>query len=58
MSVGTIWDGYYYARQLRDVLEANEYSLLYVEVADEHAWGNWRALLDDLLIYFFAPGIE
>ena len=55
MSVGTVWDGFYYARQMRDIMEQQGYPLLYIEVTDEHAWGNWRNLLDDLLIYFFPP---
>lgn len=53
MSTGTIYDTADEARQLRDVLEAKGYDLLYMEVNEGHSWGNWRALLDEPLVYFF-----
>lgn len=43
------------ARRLRDALEAREYPLRYMEVNEGHGWGNWRALMDDMLRYFFPP---
>lgn len=54
MSVGTLGDvSIEVARHVRDILEAKGYPLLYIETNDGHAWGNYRALLDELLIYFF-----
>ena len=40
------------ARALRDAL-GNRVEVKYVEVNDGHSWGQWRALLDDMLIFFF-----
>jgi enterochelin esterase-like enzyme len=37
----------------RDALEASDNEMMYVEVNDQHCWGQWRGLLDDLLVYFF-----
>jgi hypothetical protein len=28
--------------------------MMYIETNDQHSWGNWRALLDEMLIYFFS----
>jgi enterochelin esterase-like enzyme len=53
MSQGTYDFDMENTRALRDVLEAKGYPLRYVEVNDGHAWGNWRGLLDDMLIYLF-----
>lgn len=53
MSTGTIYDTADEARQLRDILEERGYDLRYVEVNEGHSWGNWRALMDEPLIYFF-----
>ena len=40
-------------RQLRDVLRSKAYPFKYVETNDGHSWGNWRGVLDDMLIYFW-----
>lgn len=40
--------------RLRDILEAKGYLLMYIETNDQHSWGNWHALLDEMLIYFFS----
>ncbi|MBI5961478.1 MAG: esterase family protein [Chloroflexi bacterium] len=53
LSMGVIGDDVYNARRLRDNLESKGYPLLYVEVNDGHSWGNWRGLLDEVLIYFY-----
>lgn len=55
MSTGTISDDTENTRHLREVLQSKGYPLHYIEVSEGHSWGNWRALLDDLLIYFFGP---
>lgn len=41
---------------LRTVIERRGYQLTTVQVNEGHSWGNWRGLLDDMLIHFF--GIE
>lgn len=50
MSTGTINDTEDGARQMRAVFEANGHALTYREVPEGHSWGNWRALLDEVLV--------
>ena len=40
-------------RSLRDALESHQYNYAYAEFNEGHSWGNWRAHLDDLLIFLF-----
>jgi enterochelin esterase-like enzyme len=54
MSTGLINDTGQQAQQLRDVFNGKGYPLLYKEVNEGHSWGNWRALIDDPLMWFFA----
>lgn len=53
MTTGTINDTEDGARRLRSLFEAKGYPLVYHEVAEGHSWGNWRALLDDMLRHFW-----
>lgn len=53
MSTGTIYDTQLVARQMRDVLNIKGYPLRYIEKNEGHSWGNWRALIDEPLLYFF-----
>ncbi|MCQ3932763.1 MAG: hypothetical protein DPW16_20125 [Chloroflexi bacterium] len=53
MSQGSIWDDIENTRRLRDIFGAKGYPIMFIETPDGHSWGNWRTLLDDLLIYFF-----
>ncbi|MDX1532089.1 MAG: alpha/beta hydrolase-fold protein, partial [Rhodothermales bacterium] len=50
MSTGTINDTQAGAQQMRTVFEAHGHDLTYREVPEGHSWGNWRALLDEVLI--------
>lgn len=50
MSTGTINDTEDGARRMRDVFTAGSHDLTYKEVPEGHSWGNWRALIDDVLI--------
>ena len=50
MSTGTINDTEDGARRMRDVFDANDHALAYREVPEGHSWGNWRALLDEVLV--------
>jgi len=45
-------------REFRDLLQAKNYELKYVEISAGHNWDNWRRLLDDVLLYYYAgePG--
>lgn len=42
-------------RNFIPVLQSKDYPYLYNEYHEGHSWGNWRAHIDDALIYFF-PG--
>lgn len=53
MSTGVINDTQTEAHRMKAILEAKGYPLLYKEVNEGHSWGNWRNLIDDVLIYFF-----
>lgn len=53
-STGTKRDNTKAARKFRRVLETKGYDLTYTEVPFGHDWNNWRPLVDDLLLTFFA----
>lgn len=40
-------------RHLRNILRTKVYPFKYVETNDGHSWGNWRGVLDDMLLYFW-----
>lgn len=57
MTTGTINDTEDGARRMRDVMQGRGLALTYTEVPEGHSWGNWRALLDDMLRTLLpAPG--
>ncbi len=41
------------ALKMKSILDKNTCTYQYLEVNQGHSWGNWRDLIDDLLIYFF-----
>ncbi|MDD2279448.1 MAG: alpha/beta hydrolase-fold protein [Bacteroidales bacterium] len=53
MSTGVIFDTEVRARAMKVVLESKQYPLHYIEVNQGHSWGNWRALIDEPLTFFF-----
>ena len=53
MTTGTIHDTEASARKMKEILLDKGYRIKYIEVPEGHSWGNWRALLDDILEYFF-----
>lgn len=53
MSSGVINDTEDRARAMKSVLEEKDYPLEYKEVNEGHSWGNWRALIDEVLLYLF-----
>jgi enterochelin esterase-like enzyme len=55
MSTGTVYDTQADAQKMKGIFEQKGYPLTYMEVNEGHSWGNWRALLDDILVEFF-PG--
>jgi len=58
LTTGMIYDTYEPTLKLRNVLDEKEYEYQYIEVNEGHSWGNWRALLDDMLIHFFSETIS
>jgi enterochelin esterase-like enzyme len=42
-------------RAMRDALAAKGYRLRYQEFNEGHSWGNWRAHIDDMLVFFWGP---
>jgi enterochelin esterase-like enzyme len=53
MTTGVINDTEEGARKMKAILDKNTCTYQYKEVNQGHSWGNWRDLLDDILIYFF-----
>lgn len=54
MTSGTIHDAEEGAEKMKTILQKNTCTFEYKEVAQGHSWGNWKDLIDDILIYFFA----
>lgn len=54
MTSGLIHDTSIESRKMKEVLEANSCIYTYREVNEGHSWGNWRRLIDDILIDLFA----
>jgi enterochelin esterase-like enzyme len=54
MTTGLINDAQEGTRKMRAILDKNTCNYQYRETNQGHSWGNWRDLIDDILIYFFA----
>jgi enterochelin esterase-like enzyme len=50
MTTGLINDTSKESRKMKDILEANSCQYHYREVNEGHSWGNWRNLIDDVLM--------
>lgn len=53
MTSGAIHDTKEGALKMKAILEKNTCAYQYKEVNQGHSWGNWRDLIDDMLLYFF-----
>lgn len=53
MTSGVIHDASDGSRRMKGLLEKNSCVYTYREVNEGHSWGNWRNLVDDILIDFF-----
>lgn len=53
MTTGIINDAQEGALKMKSILDKNTCTYQYKEVNEGHSWGNWRNLLDDILIYFY-----
>ncbi|MBX2916940.1 MAG: hypothetical protein KF856_16845 [Cyclobacteriaceae bacterium] len=54
MTTGLINDTSAESRKLGDILKASSCVYQYREVNEGHSWGNWRRLIDDILIDLFS----
>lgn len=53
MTTGLINDTSTDSRKMSEILKASSYVYQYREVNEGHSWGNWRRLVDDILIDLF-----
>ncbi len=54
MTTGVIHDTSDWAQKMKVLFDKKpQIQLQYIEVNEGHSWGNWRALIDDQLIYLF-----
>ncbi len=53
MSSGTYFDTAEASRRMKPILEARGHSVAYQETDEGHSWGNWRNLMDDLLVALY-----
>jgi len=54
VTAGTIGDGSG-GSNLTGLLAANGYDFTFTQTSEGHSWGNWRALLDEILINLVGP---
>ena len=54
LSTGSPNDNTQANRRFRGVLKKRGYDMQYVETKEGHNWANWRPLIDDVLLYFYA----
>jgi len=50
MTSGLISDASDASRKMKTILQSNACEYHYKEVNDGHSWGNWRNLIDDILV--------
>jgi enterochelin esterase family protein len=55
MTTGTINDSFKETRKMQEILRGTACQFTYREVNEGHSWGNWRGLIDDILLDFFHP---
>ncbi len=53
LSAGSIYDAIEGAEKMKGILESTMCTYQFVETPQSHSWGQWRDLLDDILVYFF-----
>lgn len=51
MTTGLIHDTEEGARKMRDIFQKKGFAFGFREVNQGHSWGNWRGLIDDMLMY-------
>ena len=53
LDCGTFGDLLDENRKMKGLLTEKGYNLKYQEFNEGHSWGNWRAHIDDMLIFFW-----
>ncbi len=53
IDTGTLHDVEIVSRNMKKILQDKGYELSYAEYPEGHNWSNWRARIDDILVYFW-----
>lgn len=53
MSTGTMNDTFRETEKMKEILSATACKFEYKQVNEGHSWGNWRNLIDDILVSYF-----
>ena len=53
LSTGTVNDTFRETEKMKEILSATACQFEYKQVNEGHSWGNWRNLIDDVLVSFF-----
>lgn len=53
LSAGTYFDAATESRKMKDILESRGHVCQYVETDEAHSWGNWKNLLEELLVELY-----
>ncbi|MFA6482853.1 MAG: alpha/beta hydrolase-fold protein [Bacteroidales bacterium] len=53
MTTGVYYDTQKQALEMKKILDDNKVGYIYREMNEGHSWGQWRALLGDMLRFFF-----
>ncbi len=54
LTTGLLFDAREGVEKMKSILEKNTCTFQFSEVNQGHSWGQWRDLVDDILIYFYA----
>lgn len=54
MSVGNDYDNRKVVRQFKSIFDKKGYDMNFIQNSKDHGWKNWRPLIDDALLTFFA----
>jgi enterochelin esterase-like enzyme len=54
LTTGVIFDAKEGSEKMKNILEKNTCTFQFKEVNQGHSWGQWKDLIDDILIYFYA----
>lgn len=55
MTAGTAYDTSTEAQKMKTLLDKQGIHCAYLETPEGHSWGNWKNLLDDILIGLYSP---